>query len=330
MTEIILNNEDKIINIKDKLPILATKEYLSYKSDNYGWFLSEKFVLPFYLTNKFIFKRLFFTCDVIYLKEALLKEEKLFLNKIIDLSKSIKVDIIDIPQSNAVFNAYPDNSTYIGFGTYKVDLSLSEEELFKNLHPKHRNVIRKAIKDNVIIKNDHKYLRECYDIIKSTYSRQNKGFISYKEFEDLKIFLKENVSFYIALKDNAIQGCAVLLWNTGHSCFYLFGGSIKSPYTGSINLLHWQAMLDMKKNNVRWYDFYGARINPEKGSKLEGIQRFKERFGGKLKTGYLWKYSIKPSKGFLFKIVFRFYCLLKRRKYNPDIIDIERKRNFGK
>ena len=49
MTEIILNNENAIVNIKDKLPILATKEYLNYKSNNYGWFLSDNFILPFYV-----------------------------------------------------------------------------------------------------------------------------------------------------------------------------------------------------------------------------------------------------------------------------------------
>ena len=329
MTEIILNNENAIVNIKDKLPILATKEYLNYKSNNYGWFLSDNFILPFYLTKKIIFKRLFFTTEVIYLEEASLKEEKYFLNEVINISRLKKIDIIDVPQTNAIFNTYPDNSIYANFGTYRVDLSLSEEELFKNLHPKNRNKIRKAMKDKIIIKNGNKYIRECYDIIRRTYLRQNKNFISYEEFEGLKIFLKENVSFYVALKANEIQGCAVLLWNIGHSCYYLFGGSINSLHSGSINYLHWQAILDMKKNNVKWYDFYGARINPEKGSKLEGIQRFKQRFGGKLKIGYLWKYSINPFKAFLLRIIFRFYCLLKRRKYMSDIIDQERKRNIA-
>lgn len=326
MTEIILNNEEKIINFKEKLPILATKEYLNYKSDNYGWFLSDKFILPFYITKKIIFKRLFFTTEVIYLTEASLNDEKSFLNEVIRLSRLEKIDIIDVPQANAIFNTYPDNSNFTQFGTYKVDLALSEEELFNNLHPKHRNVIRKAMKDEVIIKNSHEYLKECYNIIKSTYSRQNKSFLSYKEFEGLKIFLNENVSFYIAFKDNLIQGCAVLLWNTWHSSYYLFGGSIVSPYGGSINFLHWHAMLDMKNKNVRWYDFYGARIKPEEGSKLEGIQRFKERFGGELKTGYLWKYSLNPFKSLLFKIVYKLFCLIKGTKYSIDIIDQERKK----
>ncbi len=326
MTEIILNNEDKIMGFKDKLPILAAKEYLNYKSDNYGWFLSEKFVLPFYITKKLIFKRLFFTTEVVYLTKASIEEEKLFLNDVIKISKLKKIDIIDVPQVNAIFNTYPDNSTFTQFGTYIADLALSEEELFNNLHPKHRNVIRKAMKDGVIIKNSHEYLKECYDIIKSTYSRQKKSFLTLKEFEELKTYLNENVSFYIALKDNIIQGCAVLLWNTGHSSFYLFGGSIISPYGGSLNLLHWQAMLDMKKSNVKWYDFFGARIKPEEGSKLEGIQRFKERFGGVLKTGYLWKCSLNPFKAVLFKIVYKIFCLIKGIKYTNDIIDQEKEK----
>lgn len=326
MTEIILNNEEKIINLKEKLPILAVKEYLNYKSDNYGWFLSDKFILPFYFKKKLIFRRLFFTTEVIYLSDASLIEEKSFLNDVVKLSRLEKIDIIDVPQANAVFNTYPDNSTFTQFGTYKVDLKLCEEDLFKNLHVKNRNKIRKAMKDGVIIKHGNEYIKECYEIIKSTYSRQNKGFIDNKEFEGLKKHLNENASFYVALKDDIIQGCAVLLWNTGHSCYYLFGGSIETPYGGSLNFLHWQAMLDMKNKNVEWYDFYGARLKPEEGSKLEGIQRFKERFGGEFKIGYLWKYPLNPFKSFLFKIVYKLFSFFKGIKYTKDVIDQEREK----
>ena len=79
---------------------------------------------------------------------------------------------------------------------------------------------------------------------------------------------------------------------------------------------------DMKKRGVKWYDFVGARINPIPGSKQEGIQRFKSRFGGELKIGYLWKYSISPLKVRLYQT----YIKLKNSRshsYTKDIIDQE-------
>ena len=60
------------------------------------------------------------------------------------------------------------------------------------------------------------------------------------------------------------------------------------------------AMKLMKERGVKYYDFVGARINPDEGSKYEGIQRFKSRFGGELKKGYLWKMPLNKFKYKLF------------------------------
>ena len=61
----------------------------------------------------------------------------------------------------------------------------------------------------------------------------------------------------------------------------------------------------------------GARINPEKGSKQEGLSWFKKRFGANLKQGYMWKYSLHPLK-------YRLYCLAARYRSGGDIVDEER------
>ena len=48
-----------------------------------------------------------------------------------------------------------------------------------------------------------------------------------------------------------------------------------------MNLLHWHAIRLFRALGVKQYDFVGARINPSKGSKQEGLVIFKERFGGR-------------------------------------------------
>ena len=319
----VINN----VGIYEKyLPVFGKEEYLKYKSDKYGWFISGQFLLPFYITKKFIFKRLFFTTNTIYLKDASKDDEKTFLNDVCNKTRSLGVDVIDVPQVNAIFNVCPDRAISTEFGTYKIDLSLSKDELFSKVHSKHRNVIRKAEKDGVVIKKDDSYILDCYELIKETYKRQNKKFISYDNFERLKLLLKDDLVFYVTLKDEVIQGCAVFIWNKGHSCFYQYGGSISTPSTGAMNLLHWKAICDMEENGVCYYDLYGARISPEPGSKLEGIQRFKERFGGDFITGFLWKYPVKKYKYLLYKVLLRIHNLLKGIKYEGDIIDQERRR----
>ena len=46
-----------------------------------------------------------------------------------------------------------------------MNLKKNESELFKNLHSKHRNVIRKSIKDGIEIHFGKKYFKQCYDVI---------------------------------------------------------------------------------------------------------------------------------------------------------------------
>jgi hypothetical protein len=324
-------DEDKINKYLDKLPILARKSFLSYKSDDFGWFYNNDFILPFYIKKKIIFKRLFFTTALISISNNnSIEDKKNFLNEMILSAKKLKIDIIDIPMVNAIFDCFPDGSITANFGTYIVDLSLNEDQILANIHSKHRNVIRKAEKDGVSIENGSKYIDECYKIISDTYKRQNKIFIDKNEFYRMYKFLNDNISFYIALKNNEVQGCAVLLWNTGNYSYYLFGGSKISSYAGSMNLLHYKAMLDMKQRGVKYYDFFGARINPDEGSKLEGIQRFKSRFGGEFIKGYLWKYPIKKFKYHLLRFIYMIMAIIKFQKYDGDLIDVESRKSKSK
>ena len=58
MTINILKKENDI-NIE--LPFFAQEKYLSSKSDDFGWFNSEDFILPFLIHKTYLFKRLFFS-----------------------------------------------------------------------------------------------------------------------------------------------------------------------------------------------------------------------------------------------------------------------------
>ena len=322
MSKVTLITTDK--DIKQFLPIVASTEYLASKSSRFGWFLSDSFVLPFVIERKLCFKWIRFTHETIYLRDGLsVDSEKEFLNQVVDLTRNLNVDFIYQPSTNVVFNTFPDGSLFSPFGSYIIDLDLSETELFQRIHPTHRNRIRKAERDGVEIRNGHEFLPDCNRLIKSTMERQCKYFSGINELLKLKENLGHNLSLYVALKNNEIQGCSVFVWNKGHSSYYLHGGSIPSPYGGSLNLLHWQAMKDMKIKGVRFYDFVGARINPKSGSKLSTIQRFKSKFGSTMKEGYLWKFPLNNWKYRLFKLSIFEYSLITHLDYKGDIIDQE-------
>jgi len=295
------------------LPIFATDEFLSSKSDNYGWFINDSFILPFYIDRRAIFSKLVFTTNTINLNSG---DEQKFLSQIIIKAKELNIDSIAQPLASAVFKVFPKDSKYIGWGSWIVDLTQSEDEILRSMHSKHRNVIKKALRDGVTIEESN--IDTIFENLKETMLRQNRVYPSKDELNSLKLFSK----FYIAKKNGVVQGCAVLPFNK-QGAYYLYGGSIARPYTGSLNYMHYYAMLELKKLGISKYDFMGARPNVEKGSKLEGIQRFKSRFGGELKEGYLWKYELNPLKTSLINSIQKIRFKLKSKTYLGDAIEQE-------
>ena len=219
---------------------------------------------------------------------------------------------------------HPEKAEYCKFGSYIIELDKSEDDIFAGFHTKHRNVVRKAEKDGLTVDFGHQYADVCYEQIKDTYERQQRVAYSKEHFEKLKL-LGENVDFWVVKNGDEIQGCAVLLWSKGFSSYYLHGGSCAHPHGGALNLLHWEAIKKMKQRGVLKYDFVGARVNPEPGSKLEGIQRFKSRFGGEMKVGYMWRYVNRPIRYKLYSLLLNMYMKYVRHDNTfSDIIKEER------
>jgi hypothetical protein len=252
------------------------------------------------------------------------EEEKKFLNTLVNevAAKKIAIRIIHA-NSFMVFNSYPDKAQHCPFGTYVVNLTKSEEELFAAVHSKHRNVIRNAEKQGIEIKWDHDQVDTFYSIYKQTMERSHmycEPLQYFKRYEkDLKDMLLCGVAYF-----NNIPQCALFMPFTEYGTYYLYGASgEKIEVTGAMNYLHWQAMLKMKKAGVKRYDFAGARLSDVTGTKLEGIQNFKKRFGGELKEGFLWKIDVDGAKCKLFDGLLKLKGALKGNKPYMDIIDEE-------
>lgn len=306
-----------------ELPILASENYLKVKSERYGWFESENFILPFFLDKRLIFVRMVFTYGLIAKKEHLSKvEEEEFLDEMVKFVKKEKLcDFIYKAQSNVVFNSYPRGSDVVEWGTYLIELSLNDEELLKSFHGKHRNVIRNAIKNGVIIEETND-LELVQDSIKSTLKRQDS--IHYPSLDYIHKLVENigrNVLFLKAISKGELQGVAIIIYDKRIG-YYMYGGSISRPFTGSLNLLQYEAMRILREKNVQFYDFVGARLNFPKGSKYEGLQRFKSRFGTTLNTGYAFRVVINPVKFKLFNLISIIYLKMKGYNYIDPIDSI--------
>lgn len=311
----------------EKFQVLAYPEYLKTLNGvaDFGYFVENDVVLPFVIRKKGPFKWIQLDSPVENSPNE--EKEREFLNNVVAyVKKNLKVSHI-MSTNTAIFSSYPTDSYYCKFGSYIVDLTLTEDELFKGLHSKHRNVVRKAMSDGIEIFHGQEYATDAIKIMQETFGRQNK--VSGLDDSMIKRMLPlgENVDYWVAKdSDGNLQGSAIFLWNNGHSCYYMHGGSAAHTKPGAMNLLIWEAMKCMKERGVLVFDFVGARITTDPGSKLEGIQRFKSRFGSTLKVGYMFRVVTNKFYYTAYNIAVKSAFLLLQHKLPGDPITEEREK----
>jgi|SRR3972149_8614983 len=305
------------------LSIYASESFLKAVGDEYGWIGGTddsgklRCVLPYTVIRKAMFRMVRFRVETIPLGDDIgVEEERSFLNSVVEYFRSTGADMIIPATTNTIFRTYPNGAFVAPYGTYIIDLNKPEEALFSTLNTSHRRKVRLAMKQGVQILSGLEYVDTAYKLVRDTFKRSNHGFMGHEAFTHFVRSLGDKIKILVADYQGAVQGCVVVPFSN-YSAYYVYGGSIPEPATGAMNLLHWEAIRQFRILGVQRYDFVGVRINPEKGTKQEGLKMFKERFGGELIQGYMWKYPLNPIK-------FAIYSLVVRFLRGGDIVDLER------
>jgi len=310
------------------LSIYASEPFLKAVGDAYGWLggfddsENLRCILPYTVVKKAVFRMVRFRVETIPMGGDLaVEDEKAFLSGAVEYFRSIGADMIIPATTNTIFRTYPEGADAAPYGTYVIDLTQPEDALLKNLNSSHRRKLRLAMKQGVQVRSGMEYLKISYELVRDTFGRSKMGFMSYGDYERYVKSLGENVKILVAEYQGVIQGCVVVPFSS-HRAYYVYGGSIPEPHTGATNLIHWEAIRHFREVGVKSYDFVGVRINPEEGSKQEGLMQYKQRFGGRLEQGYMWKYPIRPLK-------YAVYNLAVRHLRGGDIVDQERHKLNG-
>jgi hypothetical protein len=311
------------INWDPGLPIYASEQFLKAAGDEYGWlggtdeFRNLRCILPYTIIRKASVRMVRFRTETIPLGQTLqIAEEESFLNSAVEYFRSIGADIIIPATTNAIFRAYPRGAIAAPYGTYIIDLMQDEGTLFANISSSHRRKIRIAIKSGVHIIGGGEHVRIAHTLVRDTFKRSSIPFMGYDRFKRMVDGLGENLKILVAVYQGIIQGCVVIPFST-YSAYYVYGGSIPNPAAGAMHLMHWEAIRMFHTMGVKRYDFCGVRIDPEHGSKQEGLKMFKERFGPQLYQGYIWKCSLNPLKSYVYSLAIRMFR-------GGDIVDAER------
>lgn len=177
--------------------------------------------------------------------------------------------------------------------TFVLDLTKSEEDLLRSMHPKTRYNIKIAQKHNVEIIEDNsdKAFEEYLKLTKETTRRQN--FYAHTEnyhrlmWNTLKTqnsnVDKLTARLLLAKYKNQIL-TAWILFVYKDTLYYPYGASLSlHRETMASNLMMWEAIKFGKKLGLKKFDMWGALgPNPDKNDPWYGFHRFKEGYGGEL------------------------------------------------
>lgn len=251
------------------------------------------------------------------------ENEKVFFTELLQFFKKSKTCIrLQAHPEYFVTQGLPDHVPYCSFGHYKINLAANEKTLFSQMHPKHRNSVSSASNKGLVIRSGKEVLKDFYNLYAGLMNRQKIYCDPLPFFEAMFNGLGEqNLLCRVVYYQDKPLG-AVLLPYSNYGAYYLNGASAETmPISGAMNYLHWDSMLLLKSKNVKTYSMGGYRLSNIEGTKFEGIQRFKERFGGEKIEGFLWKKDILGLNCRLLDTM----LAMKGIKKHSDMIDRESK-----
>lgn len=182
--------------------------------------------------------------------------------------------------------------------TVCIFLEKSEEEIWKKeIHSKHRNVIRKAESNKLefIVDEEFEYLKEFEKLYNETMKNKEAEEMYYWRqgyFDELRKNLK-NIAIITAVKhDEKIISAAIILkyGKLGH--YHLAGNDTKYLKLYPNNFLIYKAAVYLKSIGVKYFHLGGGSDNKEDNQ----LYKFKKRFSSEFKEFYIGKILINNNK----------------------------------
>ena len=187
--------------------------------------------------------------------------------------------------------------------TFVIDI-IDEEYNWKLMKDKTRNMIKKALKNDVIVSKVDGSLENIdtfYNLLLKTFKRSGKKPLHSKNFiKTLVTNLKNDnkLLFLLAERKGQVQSMGIFAHDE-EIIHYISGASDVSSFKyGTNNLLQWEVIKYAINNKINEYDMGGRG--------LKSIDKFKESFGGK--TVYYGKFAKKTK---LMRVIENLYKFIK-------------------
>lgn len=201
--------------------------------------------------------------------------------------------------------------------TWKLDISITEEELLMNMRKTTRYLIRQAMKNSEL------------EVIKSNkledvkiFNELNQKIAKYQKFvpfsfdfikNEFEVFSRDNQTllFFGKYKGEIIAGALIIFWSE----IGFYHQAVRDPKYDKIPavyLIQWEAIKEAKNRGCKLYDFWGY-IDPKEnpGHPWAGPTLFKMGFGG-YKKEYLKTQDLSLSKKYWLTYFFEKLRKIKR------------------
>lgn len=171
--------------------------------------------------------------------------------------------------------------------TFVLDLTKSEDELLKAMHPKTRYNIRVAQKHGVTVREDNSSATfdQYIQLVKETTKRQ--GFYAHNETYHRKMWETMHRAgiaklFTASYQGNILAAWIIFAWND--TVYYPYGASSRdNREVMAPNLLLWEIARWAKKQGYKKFDLWGALgPDPDVNDPWYGFHRFKQGFNPNL------------------------------------------------
>lgn len=168
--------------------------------------------------------------------------------------------------------------------TILVDLQKSEEDLWSSMEKKSaRWGVKTAMKNDLrCVVPDANDFEAFYDLYAE---RVKAGGISPEAKESIHLLALTRVSKLLVVKHGrqVVAGGIILLdKNNKYAILDIATASDKGFELQAMPFLYWRLMINAKEQGLRYFDLGGYDVGAKKGDKLYNINKFKERFGGRV------------------------------------------------
>jgi serine/alanine adding enzyme len=168
----------------------------------------------------------------------------------------------------------------IGYRNYELNITLPENELFKNLDGKCRNNVRSAQRKGVTVQpcDALSDLPECYDLFKESYAQAKVPIVDQSLFRAAaeQLCHKRYRMMQAFYEGQPVAAGCFLAYKNRVICWYL--GTKRIPGVAAAAALFWEAIRIYAEEGYEIFDFAGAGWEGEE----YGPGRFKAKFGGEI------------------------------------------------